>query len=196
MSPKIPVDRVSDIRLGRDPALDAWLDHFLTENNLSYLLNPTLVATPEQLRFMVALEENQVYLPCSDAIFKLLLDDDFPDELKSSYRNVWTFVETLARESSVENYVRERVLTFLNHRFRLAEDEHILIPPRLLKRLLSVVLSQCGNPDPYSGIRRTADRAAADFLADGRVRQVVQRLPPGLAQDKALSDLRWSLDKL
>ncbi len=196
MSPKIPVDRVSDIRLGRDPALDAWLDHFLTENNLSYLLNPTLVATPEQLRFMVALEENQVYLPCSDAIFKLLLNDDFPDELKSSYRNVWTFVETLARESSVENYVRERVLTFLNHRFRLAEDEHILIPPRLLKRLLSVVLSQCGNPDPYSQIRRTADRAAADFLADGRVKQVVQRLPPGLAQDKALSDLRWSLDKL
>ena len=26
MSPKIPVDRVSDIRLGRDPALDAYWD--------------------------------------------------------------------------------------------------------------------------------------------------------------------------
>ena len=196
MSPKIPVGSVSDIRLGRDPALEAWLDHFLTENNLSYLLNPTLVATPEQLRFMVALEENQTYLPCSDAMFKLLLDDDFPAELKASYRNVWTFVETLVRESPVESYTREKVLAFLRHRFRIAEDEHILIPARLHKRLLSVVLSECGNPDPYSQIRREADQAAADYLADEKVRRVVQRLPLDLAQGKALSDLRWSLDKL
>ena len=72
MSPELQADSVSSIRLGRNPAMDAWLDHFLTENNLSYLLNPTLVATPEQLRFMVALEENQIYLPCSDAMFRLL----------------------------------------------------------------------------------------------------------------------------
>ena len=58
MSPELQADSVSSIRLGRNPAMDAWLDHFLTENNLSYLLNPTLVATPEQLRFMVALEED------------------------------------------------------------------------------------------------------------------------------------------
>ena len=43
MSPELHLDGVSSIRLGRDPAMDAWLDHFLTENNLSYLLNPTLV---------------------------------------------------------------------------------------------------------------------------------------------------------
>ncbi len=195
MSPKLKLDSVSAIRLGRDPALDAWLDHFLTENNLSYLLNPSLVATPEQLRFMVALEENQIYLPCSDAMFKLLLDDDFPAELKANYRNVWTFVATLTRESPVESYVRERVLAFLQHRFRISEKEHILIPARLLKRLLSVVLSECGTPDPYSEIRSEADRAAAEYLARPEIRAVLQLLPPDIAQGKALSDLRWALDK-
>ena len=196
MSPELHLDDVSSIRLGRNPAMDAWLDHFLTENNLSYLLNPTLVVTPEQLRFMVALEENQIYLPCSDAMFSLLLDDNFPAELKSSYRNVWTFVETLARESAVESYVRERVLAFLSHRFRIAEDEHILIPARLLKRLLSVVLSECGNPDPYNKVRREADQAAANYLADSEVQKTLQSLPPGLAEGRALGDLRWTLDRI
>ena len=194
--PNLRVDSVSGIRLGGDPALDAWLDHFLTENNLSYFLNPNLVATPEQLRFMVALDENQVYLPCSDHMFKLLLEDDFPEELKVRYRDVWTFVETLTRESSVESYVRNRVLTFLQHRFRIAEEEHILTPPRLLKRLLSVVLSQCGNPDPYSAIRREADERAAKFLVDAEVRTVLQRLPRDVAEGKDLGELRWTLDKI
>ncbi len=194
--PNLRVDSVSGIRLGGDPALDAWLDHFLTENNLSYFLNPTLVATPEQLRFMVALDENQVYLPCSDHMFKLLLEDDFPEELKGRYRDVWTFVETLTRESSVESYVRNRVLTFLQHRFRIAEEEHILTPARLLKRLLSVVLSQCGNPDPYSEIRREADKRAANFLADAGVRTILQRLPQDVAAGKPLDELRWTLDKI
>ena len=196
MCPKLNVNSVSGIRLGSDPALDAWVDHFLTENNLSYLLNPNLVATPEQLRFMVALGENQIYLPCSDQMFKLLLDDDFPDELKAGYRNVWSFVETLTRESPVESYVRNRVLAFLQHRFRIAEEEHILTPARLLKRLLSVVLSQCGNPDPYSEIRRKADEKAANFLADAEMRKILQRLPEDVATGKNLTDLRWSLDKI
>ena len=196
MSPELQADSVSSIRLGRNPAMDAWLDHFLTENNLSYLLNPTLVATPEQLRFMVALEENQIYLPCSDAMFRLLLNEDFPEELKLSYRNVWIFVEALARESAVESYVRERVLAFLRHRFRIAEDEHILIPARLLKRLLSVVLSECGNPDPYSKVRREADQAAVDYLAGREVQKTLHCLPPDLAQGRGLDDLRWALDKI
>ena len=196
MSPNLQVDSVKNITLGCDPAMDAWLAHFLTENNLSYLLNPGLVATPEQLRFMVALEENQTYLPCSDSMFKLLLDDDFPAELKASYRNVWTFVETLVRESPVETYTRERVLAFLQHRFRLAEDEHILIPARLLKRLLSVVLSECGNPDPYSDLRCEADQAAADYLAKDGVQRVLHCLPPQVAEGRNLDELRWVLDKI
>jgi uncharacterized protein with ATP-grasp and redox domains len=176
--------------------MDAWLDHFLTENNLSYLLNPTSVSTPEQLRFMVALEENQIYLPCSDEMFRLLRDDGFPAELKESYRSVYDFVEALAKESDVESYVRERVLIFLQHRFRVAEDEHILIPARLLKRLLSVVLSECGNPDPYSKIRQEADQAVTDYLANSEIKKTLYELPPGVEQGQNLDDLRWMLDEI
>ena len=195
MSQALHVDKVADIRLGQSPALDAWLDHFLTENNLSYLLNPTLVGTPEQLRFMVALDEDQVYMPCSDGMFKMLLSDEFPVQLRDSYQRVWDFVASLAEQSPADSYVREKVLAFLGHRFRLAKDEHILIPARLLKRLLSVILSEYSNPDPYSDIRREANAQAGDYLVEAGVRNALNYLAPDLAADKGLSDLRWTLDK-
>ena len=51
---------VQDLRFGQSPTLDAWLLHFLTENALEHSLAPRENASPEQLRFMVALGEDQV----------------------------------------------------------------------------------------------------------------------------------------
>ena len=63
---------VRDIRLGRDVCFDAWLYSMLMDNNLAYRMNPDIIASPEQLAFMIQLDDNQVYLPCSDATFAML----------------------------------------------------------------------------------------------------------------------------
>ena len=59
-----------------------------------------------------------------------------------------------------------------------------------------MVLSECGNPDPYNKVRREADQAAANYLADSEVQKTLQSLPPGLAEGRALGDLRWTLDRI
>lgn len=69
---------VRDIRLGRNVYFDAWLYSMLMDNNLAYQMNPDIIASPEQLAFMVHLGEHQVYLPCSDATFAMLRAKTLP----------------------------------------------------------------------------------------------------------------------
>ena len=66
------IGQVSDLRLGDHPGFDAWFYSFCAENNIEHGINPSGVASPEQLRFMVAMDERQVYAPCSDATFREL----------------------------------------------------------------------------------------------------------------------------
>ena len=64
---------VRELRYGRDPYLDAWLLHFMTENNIEPTVNPAENAQQEQLRFMVDVDDDQVFVPCSDEMFENLL---------------------------------------------------------------------------------------------------------------------------
>ena len=52
--------------LGLDPERDAWLTNFYTENHLAYEAFPDMVASPEQLNFIVHMGSDQYYYPCSD----------------------------------------------------------------------------------------------------------------------------------
>ena len=47
--------KVRDIRLGNDVRFDAWLYSMLMDNNIAYRMNPDLIASPEQMSFMVHL---------------------------------------------------------------------------------------------------------------------------------------------
>ncbi len=82
MFPIPKLNSVLDLYYGRDPYLDAWLLHFMTENNIEYFANPYENASPEQMRFMVDLDENQVFVPCSDSMLRILLRSEKDDELK------------------------------------------------------------------------------------------------------------------
>ena len=58
--------RMADVRLGKDACFDAWLYNLFIDNNLVHDLNPHIVASPEQLKFMVAGGPGSVYrTPCS-----------------------------------------------------------------------------------------------------------------------------------
>ena len=64
-----PCPRVRDVRSGRaNSTLSVRIVSFLIDNNIFHRLNPHLVASHEQLAFMVALEQDQVYVPCSDRV--------------------------------------------------------------------------------------------------------------------------------
>jgi Asp-tRNAAsn/Glu-tRNAGln amidotransferase B subunit (PET112 homolog) len=92
MSSAISVDKVSDFRFGENVRFDAWLYSMLMDNNIAYGMNPDIVASQEQMSFMVSLARNQVYLPCSDDTFKLLCRPTPPKELRNQYNRSWRII--------------------------------------------------------------------------------------------------------
>lgn len=175
--PQLPhLDKVSDIRISADTGLEAWLYHFLTENNIEYLLNPSLVASPEQLRFMVALEDDQVYLPCDDDLFFLIYRQRAA-ELSEEYLKTWRFVTGLLQTYDMSEMEANRVISLCRYRFDLYFQERILLPSRMAKRLLGIVLTQCGDPDPFREKKRALNERALAFLADEAKRAVLESCP-------------------
>ncbi len=187
---------VRDVRWGKDPFLDAWLHHFKTENNIEHLMNPEKVATDEQLRFMVALDEEQVYIPCSDDIFTMLLGRTRPKELQHEYNRLWRFILHLVRQHGLDKYNERRIIQFCKHRFRQHLASNIMIPSRLAKRLVSIVLTQCATPDPYREGKLKANKLAADFLRRGSTERLIFAHPAECDCAADIREQRWELDFL
>lgn len=187
------ISTVRDVRMGKDPVLDAWILHFMTENNLEYLLNPFLNASPEQLRFMVSMDEDQVYAPCSDEVLLGLLDPDAPYSLQNTYETVWRVVKRLISQNISSDYVRQRIETFCLHRYNMAMASHTLIPSRLMKRLVSIVLTQSGMQDPYRERKKLHNERVERFITGplyDKVVSVCEQSP----KCGSIDELRWELD--
>ena len=187
--------RVCDIRMNQNPVLDAWLYHFLTENNIEYLLNPSIVSSPEQLRFMVALEDDQIYLPCDDELFFLIYREQGA-ELSEEYLKSWRFVTSLVQSYDMSDAERERIIAYCRYRFNLFFAERMILPSRMVKRLLSIVLTQCGDPDPFHEKKRERNERAAAVLADPSYQAVLHCCPDFDSACETIPHMRWKLYSL
>lgn len=183
------------IHLGRDVYFDAWLYNMMIDNNIAYQMNPDLIATPEQIRFMVWLEPDQVYLPCSDATFALLAQTRCPPELQQQYNRAWRIIVRLVRSLENDRRARQRLLEFCRYRFAQFIRHHTVIPSRVVKRLTNLVFAQSGHDDPWS-LRRVESNRRAQTLADSPViRRAINAIPrEGLGGD--IAAVRCQLDFL
>jgi uncharacterized protein with ATP-grasp and redox domains len=189
---KLPeVTSVSDIRLN-DPVLEAWAYHFLTENNIEHLLSPSIVASPEQLRFMVALEDEQLYAPCDDETFFCIYRRD-STQLSREYLKSWRFVISLIYSYPLGKTDRSRIVNLCRYRFRNFFSEGIILPSRMIKRLVKIVLTQCGDPDPFRERKRQANARAAAMLADARFQAILHNCPDFSGQCLSIPQLRREL---
>ena len=112
MSNAISVDSVREFHFGENVRFDAWLYSMLMDNNIAYGMNPDIVASQEQMAFMVSLARDQVYLPCSDDTFKLLCQQTAPEELRRQYNRSWRIIMRLVRSFTPEGQKRRRILQF------------------------------------------------------------------------------------
>ena len=187
-------DKVSDIRLGRDNDFDAWLYNMMTDNNIAYYMNPELIATPEQMRFMVVLEDEQVYLPCADDTVKLLMEGD-AIELGRQYNRAWRIIMRLIRVTCPDKKTRDRALRFCACRFRQSVRQRTLIPQRLVKRMTSMVFSLTGDDDPWAARRREANAKAHQLLNDPATRRLLE-MPPAECMRASIPEIRGELNCL
>jgi uncharacterized protein with ATP-grasp and redox domains len=193
--PDFAYDSAREIRYGKDPALDALLLHFMTENGLEHSIDPEN-ATPEQIRFVVSLDEDAFYAPCGDWMLHFLLKARLDDSLKREYADQWRLLVRTVRAAMPAGPGRKRILQLCRYKFRMVLTTPILIPSRLLKRMLTIFLALSGIPDPYFEKKREKNRRAKTFLESEFFNRLVNICPEDRIQCTRITDLRFELDLL
>ena len=197
MPNKLPrISSVLDLYYGRSPYLDAWLLHFMTENNIEHLANPQENASPEQLRFMVDLDENQVFAPCSDWMLKTLLNSKMTDDLRLEYRSKWRQLVTLIKDFTGDEYTKKKVLALCRHKFQKTTKSPFIIPSRLIKRLLTIFLNQTAQHDPFEARKREFNKRAKRVIESPFLNRFLSACPSSTMGCQRIQDLRWELDLL
>ncbi|MGD8775548.1 MAG: ARMT1-like domain-containing protein [Syntrophobacterales bacterium] len=133
---------VSIQKYQQDPADDAWLTNFFTENHLDFETMPEEVASPEQVRFVVHLTENAIYYPCSTELFKAILNRQSKPYLHARYQEVWAAVEQLVNDLITDERRRAFLLELLRIKFEHDTHDGIMLPSRLKKRLFKIFIDK------------------------------------------------------
>ncbi|NJB68846.1 uncharacterized protein with ATP-grasp and redox domains [Desulfobaculum xiamenense] len=181
---------------GHSARRDAWLLHFLTENNLEYTIDPDKNASTEQLRFMVRLDEGQVFLPCSNKLIPHLLNSRLNGELNRRYNEKWCALVQLVRSYVPDRYLRKRILHLCRHKYRQVQASPIIIPSRMMKRFLTIFMTQSAISDPYRGRKARYNRQAMEAVQSPELDRLLNICPEDRIACHRLSDLRFDLDML
>ena len=187
---------VRELRYGRDPYLDAWLLHFMTENNIEPSVNPAENAQPEQLRFMVDLDDDQVFVPCSDEMFENLLHTRLSDTLRAEYREKWRVLVHLVRINITDRYTRRKIFSLSRNKVRQVLHSPFLIPSRFLKQLLTIFMAMSGVHDPQRTEKSLANRRAEEFMSRPAMNRYLYACPDTTLGCTSIQNLRWELDLL
>ncbi|MFW6324644.1 MAG: ARMT1-like domain-containing protein [Desulfovibrionales bacterium] len=183
-----------DLFYGRDPYLDAWFLHFMTENNLEHSVDPGKNASPEQIRFMVVLEENQFFAPCSDWMLENLLRTEMTSELLTEYRKQWRHQAGLLKNHISDKYTRRKVVALSRHKFKRVLTSPFLIPSRLNKHLNTIFLTQSKTEDPKQAEKLRSNRRVKEFIDSKGLERILNACPGSSMGCSRIQDLRWELD--
>ncbi len=183
-------------RYGTDPILDARLLHFMTENNLEHSIDPEKNASPEQLRFMVALDADAIYAPCTDAMFAHLLSERADPMVLNEYVGRLTRVKQLIDAFVTDAYTRRKISALCELKYRQALVKPTLIPSRLAKRFNTILMTQSGLDDPYRERKRLFNRRAFAAIQSEAVKSLLYACPRDLHECGAIPDVRFALDSL
>ena len=186
--------RAKDLEFGLDPRLDAWILHFMTENNLEHALHPELNASTEQLRFMIVLGENEVFFPCPDDEFRQLFASGLTPDLLEAYKERWRHLVRFVHAHISDRYLRQRIVSLCRHKFYLVRAAPFIIPDRLMKRFLTIFLTQTSIEDPLREEKMRSNARAEEFINSQVMQRIMQECPSSMLSCSSIEQLRWRLD--
>lgn len=116
---------------------------------------------------MVAMDERQVYAPCSDATFRELAASfhlrSFPPRVRSQYIAAWRSIIRVVRYEK-DRQKRRDMINYCRHRFRGCLALGNILPSRLVKRLVTTLISHFDAGDPWLNERLFYNETLASFL--------------------------------
>ncbi len=184
----------SEIRHGKNIYFDAWLYSFMIDNNIAYHMNEQIIASKEQISFMVALAEDEIYIPCSDETFQQLMCSKCSKELLSQYSRAWRIVMRTVRSFETNREKRQRIIEFCRYRFRQFIKNHSVTPSRVMKRMSSLVAALTGVDDPWLARRREANKDHYAMLTSSDMQRALYAKPRTLI-DGSINQMRDELNE-
>ncbi len=164
------MDRKERHQTGQDAEHDAWLTNFYTENHLAYEAFPDKVASPEQLNFIVHMDGEKNYYPCSDELFTAIIEKRADSLLTPAYAEIWDRIEELVSRAVIDTYRRKYMLSLLSIKYQHEITSRVLLPTRLEKRLLGIFTTISEINRPLASVREQENMRAARFLASTEFR--------------------------
>jgi len=137
-----------------------------------------------------------VYAPCSDATFRELAASfhlrSFPPRVRSQYIAAWRSIIRVVRYEK-DRQKRRDMINYCRHRFRGCLALGNILPSRLVKRLVTTLISHFDAGDPWLNERLFYNETLASFLRSQTLQKALGRLPDGLSAE-GIPDLRRALD--
>ncbi len=184
------MDRNRENQTGQDAERDAWLTNFYTENHLAYEAFPDKVASPEQLNFIVHMDGEKNYYPCSDELFTAIIEKRGDTLLSAAYDEIWNRIEKLVSQAVSDTYRRRYMLSLLSIKYQHEITSRVLLPTRLEKRLLGIFTTISEINRPLARVREQENMQAARFLASKEFRDAfVARQGLQLDDHSTLNDI-------
>ena len=136
-------------RPGENPEKDAWHTAFFIENHMDYFAYPDHVASPEQLTFMIYTEEDERYYPCSDRMFKAIMNKKDSYFLQAKYKEVLQKTIELIDRQIEDERDKSFLKALIKIKFLHETRDEMMIPSRIEKRLLKIFLNRTLIDDPF-----------------------------------------------
>ncbi len=181
----IPID------LGKDPNQDAWLTAFFLENHIDPFAYPYKVGTVEQIEFMVYLENDARYFPCSDEMFTAIMSRSSQTYLQQKYKAAYDKVIEMVDTFIDSSYDRQFLTALIRIKYEHEIESRLIIPSRLEKRLCKIFLSRTHIENPYSREKQLENSRAQEMLDSKPFKKALNHI------DGAIQDIdKFSLSSL
>ena len=182
-----------------DPEYQAWIASFLDENHLNHMTSPDMVASPAQVRFMVALEEGQHYYPCPEREYDAIISKSNSPLLREKYNQVWKNIYGLVEKCIEDQEQRDFLFELLNIKYLHETANNNVIPSRLEKRLFKLFMVTTQIEDPLREEKAACNKRSQEiYLSEGFIksvnRAVGEYIPAPCFSGESIESARRHLD--
>ncbi|MCF8112493.1 MAG: hypothetical protein K9K21_01430 [Desulfotignum sp.] len=183
----MPEKQFTPIFVGKDPDQDAWLTAFFLENHIDPFAYPYKVGTVEQIEFMVYLENDERYFPCSDQMFEAIMSRLDKAYLQQRYQYVYDKVIKMVEKFIDSAYDRKFLTALIRIKYEHEIESSLIIPSRLEKRLCKIFLSRTHIENPYSLEKQHENSQAQELLDSDTFKKALNHIDGALENIDTLS---------
>jgi len=181
---------------GKNPDLDAWFTVFYLENHIDHYAYPTKVGSPKQMEFMVSLEGEERYYPCSDNMFCSIMSRKKNELTEKEYgkilKRMMKLIDDLISSEKEKVFLKSLITIKYEHEV----EQHLIIPSRLEKRLYKIFVSRTHIQDPYMSVKQNKNLKISQIFGSKNFERAINYLDESFqcSSDSSMTKLKEKIE--